>query len=190
MMEEQKTQEEIQEQPDKSPEEKQPEILPEGDVLYEADVTITVSVLYDYFLRHVYSSFSGMFGTMVGAFMIIVYLMRGLSVLYLICGIVVMLYLPCSLYLTAKRQSLQESFKTPLHYAFYENGVEVSQNDVRQMQKWEDMVKAVSTSQSIILYTGKNAASIFPRKDLKDDSMGLIQVISTHMDAKKVKIKQ
>lgn len=190
MMEEQKTQEEIQEQPDKSPEEKQPEILPEGDVLYEADVTITVSVLYDYFLRHVYSSFSGMFGTMVGAFMIIVYLMKGLSVLYLICGIVVMLYLPCSLYLTAKRQSLQESFKTPLHYAFYENGVEVSQNDVRQMQKWEDMVKAVSTSQSIILYTGKNAASIFPRKDLKDDSMGLIQVISTHMDAKKVKIKQ
>lgn len=190
MMEEQKTQEEIQEQSDKSPEEKQPEILPEGDVLYEADVTITVSVLYDYFLRHVYSSFSGMFGTMVGAFMIIVYLMKGLSVLYLICGIVVMLYLPCSLYLTAKRQSLQESFKTPLHYAFYENGVEVSQNDVRQMQKWEDMVKAVSTSQSIILYTGKNAASIFPRKDLKDDSMGLIQVISTHMDAKKVKIKQ
>lgn len=211
MMEEQKLQEEVpmEEATEKSAEENpkgqseavgtesgkmaekaQPEILPEGEVLYEADVTITVSVLYDYFLRHVYSSFSGMFGTIVGAFMIMVYLMKGISVLYLICGVIVILYLPCSLYLTAKRQSLQEAFKTPLHYAFYENGVEVSQNDIRQMQRWEDMVKAVSTSQSIILYTGKNAASIFPRKDLKEDSMGLIQVISTHMDAKKVKIRQ
>lgn len=184
MMEEQKTQDEVIE------EKAEPELLPEGEVLYEADVTITVSVLYDYFLRHVYSSFSGMFGTIIGAFMIIVYVMKGISILYLLCGVVVILYLPCSLYLTAKRQSLQETFKAPLHYAFYENGVEVSQNDVRQMQKWEDMVKAVSTSQSIILYTGKNAASIFPRKDLNNDAMGLIQVISTHMDAKKVKIKQ
>lgn len=195
MMEEQKTQDEVieekaEEQSGEHTEKAEPELLPEGEVLYEADVTITVSVLYDYFLRHVYSSFSGMFGTIIGAFMIIVYVMKGISILYLLCGVVVILYLPCSLYLTAKRQSLQETFKAPLHYAFYENGVEVSQNDVRQMQKWEDMVKAVSTSQSIILYTGKNAASIFPRKDLNNDAMGLIQVISTHMDAKKVKIKQ
>ena len=195
MMEEQKTQDEVieekaEEQSGEQAEKAEPELLPEGEILYEADVTITVSVLYDYFLRHVYSSFSGMFGTIIGAFMIIVYVMKGISILYLLCGVVIILYLPCSLYLTAKRQSLQETFLPPLHYAFYENGVEVSQNDVRQMQRWEDMVKAVSTSQSIILYTGKNAASIFPRKDLNNDAMGLIQVISTHMDAKKVKIKQ
>lgn len=179
MMEEQKLQEEvveekaeeqseeIQAEADESEEKVQPEILPEGDVLYEADVTITVSVLYDYFLRHVYSSFSGMFGTIIGAFMIIVYFMKGISILYLICGIIIILYLPFNLYLTAKRQSLQETFKTPLHYAFYENGVEVSQNDVRQMQRWEDMVKAVSTSQSIILYTGKKCSIYISQKRFK-----------------------
>ncbi len=187
---------EVKEQPDKTqaqsvetlPEEL-PGILPEGEVLYEVDVHMNASALYDYFLRHVYTSFSGMIGTIIGVFMIMVYFMKGISVLYLICGIIIILYLPWNLYLTAKKQSLQETFKNPLHYAFYENGVEVSQGETRQMQKWEDMIKAVSTSKSIIIYTGKNSASIFPRKDLGENAQRLIQIIFTHMDSKKVKIK-
>lgn len=187
---------EVQEQPDKTqaqPGEALPEelpgILPEGEVLYEVDVHVNASVLYDYFLRHVYTSFSGMIGTIIGVFMIMVYFMKGISVLYLICGIIIILYLPWSLYLTAKKQSLQETFKNPLHYAFYENGMEVSQGETRQMQKWDDMIKAVSTSKSIIIYTGKNSASIFPRKDLGENAQRLLQIIFTHMDSKKVKIK-
>lgn len=169
--------------------EEQQGIRPKGEALYEADIQINVSVLYDYFLRHVYTTFSGMIGTIIGVFMIIVYFIKEISILYLICGVIIILYLPWSLYLTAKKQSLQETFKNPLHYAFYENGVEVSQGETRQMQKWEDMKKAVSTSKSIILYTGKNSASIFPRKDLGENTEGLIKVIFTHMDPKKVKIK-
>lgn len=224
MMEEQKTQEEVQEQSDDTQEQpgnaqeqtknaqeqqdgtqEQPEhtqnqpgetrpeeipgILPEGEALFEVDIHVNASVLYDYFLRHVYTTFSGMLGTIIGVLMITVYFVKGISILYLICGIIIILYLPWSLFLTAKKQSLQESFKNPLHYAFYENGVEVSQGETRQMQKWEDMIKAVSTSKSIILYTGKNSASIFPRKDLGENAEGLIRIIFTHMDPQKVKIK-
>lgn len=165
-------------------------VEPEGEPLYEVDIQINTSALYDYFLRHVYTSFSGMLGTVIGIFMLMLYFVKESSVIYLICGIVIILYLPWSLYLTAKKQALQETFKNPLHYAFYENGVQVSQEDIKQMQKWEDMLKAVSTTKSIIIYTGKNSASIFPRKDLGGDAMGLIQIISTHMDPKKVKIKE
>lgn len=162
----------------------------QGEPIYEVDVHINTSALYDYFLRHVYTTFSGMLGTVIGILMLTFYFVKGVSIIYLICGIIIILYLPWSLYLTARRQALQETFKNPLHYAFYENGVEVSQGEVRQRQSWEDMLKAVSTSKSIILYTGKNSASIFPRKDLGDNAMGLIRIISTHMDPKKVKIKE
>ncbi len=165
-------------------------MTPEGEALYEVDVQIDASALYDYFLRHIYNSFSGMLGTFVGIVMVMLYIMKDANVLYLIFGIVVILYLPVSLYLTARTQAMQASFQTPLHYAFYENGVEVSQGETKQMQAWENMFKAVSTSKSIILYTGKNAASIFPRRDLGEDAYALIQVISTHMDPKKVKIKE
>lgn len=168
----------------------QPAVEPEGDALYEVDIQITTAALYDYFLRHVYTSVSGLLGTVIGILMVTLYFVRGASILYLIFGIIVVLYLPWSLFLTAKKQALQAAFQKPFHYAFYENGVEVSQEDVRQMQRWEDMIKAVSTSKSIILYTGRNAASIFPRKDLGEDAIGLIQIISTHMDPKKVRIKE
>lgn len=171
-------------------EENPKKIEPEGEPLYEVDVHINTAVLYDYFLRHVYTSFAGLFGTIIGVFMLMAYFIKGGSIIYLVCGIVIILYLPWSMYLTAKKQALQETFRNPLHYAFYENGVEVSQGEVRQMQKWEHIIKAVSTSKSIILYTGKNTASIFPRKDLGEAAMGLIQIISTHMDPKKVKIKE
>lgn len=183
-------QNETSEQTEQTEQTQQPGIEPEGDALYEVDIQITTGALYDYFLRHVYTSFSGLIGTVIGILMVVLYFVRGASVLYLICGLIIILYLPWSLYLTAKKQALQAGFQKPFHYAFYENGVEVSQEDVRQMQKWEDMIKAVSTSKSIIIYTGKNAASIFPRKDLGEDAMGLIQIISTHMDPKKVKIRQ
>lgn len=57
-------------------------------------------------------------------------------------------------------------FKEPLHYKMTEEGVEVSQKETQQFQKWEDMYRAVSTGKSLILYTDKTHASIFPRKDL------------------------
>lgn len=165
-------------------------IQPEGEPLYEVDVHVDTQALYDYFLRHVYTSFSGLLGTFIGVFMVLVYFIKGSSILYLICGIVIIVYLPCNLYLSAKRQALQETFKNPFHYAFYENGVEVSQGEIRQMQRWEDILKAISTPKSIILYTGKNSASIFPRKDLGEHTAGLIRIISTHMKPEKVKIKE
>lgn len=164
-------------------------LQPEGEALLEMDVHMSTGILYDYLLRHIYTSFSGIFGTIVGILLAAGYLVWGLGIKYLICGIIVILYLPWSLFMTAKKQMLLKSFQSPIHYAFYENGVEVSQNEVSQMQHWEDMVKAVSTSKSIILYTGKKVASIFPRKDLEGDATGLIRVICAHMDPKKVKIR-
>ena len=70
-----------------------------------------------------------------------------------------------------------------------EDGIEVSQNDEVQSQKWEDMYKAVSTFRSIIVYTSKVNASIFPKKDLGEKSSAVIQIISTHMPPNKVRIR-
>lgn len=162
---------------------------PVGEALFETDVQMTSGALYDYLLKHTYSTPMGLIGTIIGV-ILIMFFAKGAGVIYLICGIVVILYLPWSLYLTAKRQAMSEAFKKPLHYAFFENGVEVSQGEIRQMQGWDEMFKAINSGKSIILYTGKNKASIFPNKDLGEKRTALIQVISAHMEPKKVKIKQ
>lgn len=43
-----------------------------------------------------------------------------------------------------------------------DEGIHVSQNGTEEMQKWEDIRKAVSTNRSIIVYTSKVNACIFP----------------------------
>lgn len=153
------------------------------------DVNINSNVLYDYMLRHSYNTAQGLLGTAVGALLIVAFTLNPSVVLYLIFGIVIILYIPVNLFLKAKTQALNPVFKKPLHYHLSEEGVTVSQNETEQMQKWEDLYKAVSTRTSIILYTSRVNACIFPRNDLQEQTNKVIEMISTHMDPKKVKIR-
>ena len=119
----------------------------------EFDVKITPGVLYDYMLYHTYTSAAGLLGSVVGALLVVVFFM-GYGALFLIAGIVILAYLPWTLFIKSRRQYLANpAFKEPLHYTMTQEGVAVSQKGEVQSQKWEDMYKAVSTSRSLILYT-------------------------------------
>lgn len=158
--------------------------------LYEMDVRITTEILYDYLLKHIYSGVQGILATCIGGLLVLYFLSSG-KIIYLIFGIIVILYIPVSLYISAKRQMLlTPAFKEPLHYCFFEDGIEVSQGDIVEMQQWENMKKAISTGKSIIIYTSKVNAAIFPRKDMKEHTVDVIEIICTHMEPKKVRIKQ
>lgn len=155
----------------------------------EFDVKVNSKVLYDYMLHHTYGSFQGVLGTAVGALMIVGYAATGYMI-WLIAGIVLLAYLPWSLFLRSKQQMLNTpAFKEPLHYRMTEEGVEISQKDAKEFQKWEHMYKATSTGKSIILYTSAVNACIFPRVDLKENEVAVIEMISKHMPTNKVKIK-
>ena len=155
----------------------------------EFDVQMNSNILYDYMLHHTFSSFAGIMGSVVGAlFLVVAYMDR--QMLFLIAGVVILAYQPWSLFLKSKQQMLNNpAFKKPLHYKLTEEGIEVSQDDEIQNQKWEDMYKAVSTGNSVIVYTSRINACIFPKKDLGEDKYKVIEMISTHMPPNKVKIR-
>lgn len=155
----------------------------------EFDVKIDAGVLYDYMLHHTYNSSAGILGTAVGALMIVAFMMRQ-SVLFLIAGIVILAYLPWALFIKSRQQALMTpAFKKPLHYKLDEEGITVSQDDSEEKQEWGQMYKAVSTGKSIIVYTSRVNASIFPKKDLGENRAKVIEIISTHMPPSKVKIR-
>jgi len=155
----------------------------------EFDIKINENVLYDYMLHHTYTSASGLLGTGVGALMIVAFSMQH-SVIFLIAGIVILAYLPWTLFIKSRQQMLaNEAFKEPLHYRLDEEGITVSQNEIEEKQSWEQMYKAVSTGRSIIVYTSRVNASIFPKKDLGENKAKVIEIISTHMPPSKVKIR-
>lgn len=155
----------------------------------EFETKITTNILYDYMLHHTYSSFSGLLGSIVGAVFILFYFSYG-NILHLAAGIVLLLYLPCSLYMSSLRQiKMSPVFQKPLHYEMTDEGIRVSQGQESQLQKWEDIQKAVSTGKSIIVYNTKVNAWIFPRKDMGEMTAKVIEMISTHMKPEKVKIR-
>ena len=58
---------------------------------------------------------------------------------------------------------------------------EVSQGEAQEKMAWKDMHKAVSTGRSIILYTSRINATIFPKRQLGEQRTAVIEIISTHM---------
>ena len=155
----------------------------------EFDVKMEAGILYDYMMHHTFSSFVGMMGTVVGALLLIVFFAER-QALFLIAAVVVLAYQPWSLFLRSRQQMVNNpAFKKPLHYKLTEDGIEVSQDGAVDSQKWEDMYKAVSTGSSIIVYTSRINACIFPKKDMGESKYKVIEMISTHMPPKKVKIR-
>lgn len=153
------------------------------------DIKITWADLYDYMLRHTYNSASGLLGSGLGAVCVITALSTK-KWIFLIAGIILLIYLPWTLYIKSRQQALANpSFQSPLHYVLDEEGITVSQGDVTESQKWEDMVKAVSTGRSYIVYTSRSNATIFPKAQLGDSQTAVVEMISKHMPAKKVNIR-
>ncbi len=157
--------------------------------MVELDIKIEAGDLYDYNLRHAYNSASGILGSVLGALMIVVGLGRG-TWIFVIGGAVLLLYLPWTLFIRSKQQVLNNpAFREPLHYVLDDQGITISQGEATATQSWDDMVRAVSTVRSVIVYTSKVNATIFPKKQMGDKTASVIACISTHMPPKKVKIR-
>lgn len=155
----------------------------------EFDVKITTNILYDYMLQHTYSRLPGLMGTLVGVLMLFLFAANR-QPLILIIALVILLYLPWTLFLRAASQAkATPAFQKPLHYRLSDEGIEVSQDETTEQMAWEGMVKAISTPKSIVVYTTAVNACIFPKSDLGDRKYKVIEIISTHMPPKKVKIR-
>lgn len=158
--------------------------------MVEVTVKINAGDLYDYMLMHTYNSAAGLLGSVFGA-LLVVYAIASKNWLFLVLGAIMLLYLPWTLFIKSRRQILSNAaFAEPLHYTLNEEGLVVSQGDASEQMAWQDMYKAVSTNRSIILYTSPVNATIFPKRDMGERTSMVIEMISTHMEPKKVKIRQ
>lgn len=140
-------------------------------------------------LMHSYNSPAGLVGSAFGA-LLIVFAFATQQWMFIVLGLVMLLYLPWTLFIKSRSQILSNpSFQEPLQYTLDEEGLTVSQGEAQEKMAWEDMHKAVSTGRSIIVYTSRVNATIFPKRQLGDKKTAVIEMISTHMPPAKVKIR-
>jgi hypothetical protein len=157
----------------------------------EFDVSMDWHILFDYYLYHTYRSFTGILGTVVGILLIAGFFYNTSNrIISLIFGIIVLLYLPVNLSMSARRQMLLvESYKSPLHYRLGSEGITISQGEVTQSHEWSAVIKAAGSAKSIFLYTGKNNATIFPRSAMGKKTEAVLRMISRYVAPGKVKIR-
>ncbi len=157
--------------------------------MLELDVKIEAKDLYDYMVAHTYGKPVNILASCFGALMVVVGVMTSRWI-FVIGGIVLLLYLPWNLFLKSRQQAVNNpAFKQPLHYVLDDEGITVSQGEVSQSQSWENMYKAISTNKSIIVYTSPVNATIFPRRAMGQDAVRYIEMICTHMPPAKVRIR-
>lgn len=157
--------------------------------MIELDIKIEAGDLYDYMLRHTYSSAAGVMGSTFGALFILLAIgtQRWVFILF---GIILLLYLPWTLFIRSRKQVLSNpSFQKPLHYVLDDTGITISQGDDSIQYPWDELYKAVSTGRSIIVYTSRINATIFPKRQMEDKKTAVIEIISTHMNPNQVKIR-
>ncbi|MCI9191182.1 MAG: YcxB family protein [Lachnospiraceae bacterium] len=158
-------------------------------MMLELTIKIEAGDLYDYMLMHSYNSPAGLIGSAFGA-LLIVFAFATRQWIFIVLGLVMLLYLPWTLFIKSRSQILSNpSFQEPLKYILDEEGLTVSQGEAWEKMAWEDMHKAVSTGRSIILYTSRVNATLFPKRLLGDKKAAVIEIISTHMPPAKVKIR-
>ena len=155
----------------------------------EFDVKITTAKMYDYMLKHNMTSFTGILGEFIGILLVFGYFAYNRWA-YLVAGIVVILYMPVTLYMKSSKQvALNPVFKEPLHYILDDTGITVRSGENEDSIEWSGIYKVTSTTRSIILYTTRVNACIFPKDDLGADLVDVIQMISKHVEPKKVNIR-
>ncbi len=153
------------------------------------DVRITTPILFDFLLRHTYTSLQGILGVLIGLLAIGYFCYSG-DLMFLIAGIVVLVYLPLTLLMRAVGQArTNPAFKDVIHYHLDERGIEVSQGQAAQRIAWAQIVRAKESGKSIFLYTSPVNATIFPKKDLAGKEQELYAMLEEYLPAEKLKLK-
>lgn len=157
---------------------------------------MTDKIMYDFLLYHSYTSASGLFATLIGVGCFILAVYKGVNgdsqsaILFGALGAMLLFSTPFTLKSSAKNQVKNtEMFQKPLEYEVTEKGLTVTQNGQSAENTWDNIMRVVSTSKSLIIYITRMRAIILPKESMGDDYMAVVELISKNVPAKKVKIR-
>ena len=141
----------------------------------EFDVDLKEQDMYRFSMYHNYTSFQGIFSILIAiaAFVAAVVTRSevtvGYTVLYVVFGVLFLVYVPISLKLSTRHQFRRsDQLRHTLHYRIDENGITVSQKEESATLPWEQVYKMTSTGRQILIYSTRVNAFIIPRRALGD----------------------
>lgn len=163
-------------------------------VKFEAQMT--QKSMYDFLLHHTYSHVMGIIAIVFGLVNVTIgihelVINNGNGTTFLVFGLLFIFGMPVMLWFSAGTNIKKVAmFAKPVCYELNEEGVLVSQDDKSQLSPWSTIVRVTATRQGIFLYQGKNRAVVLQRDQLGEQETAAIEIISTHVNPSKVKIRR
>lgn len=161
----------------------------------EFDVTITDKDMFRFNLYHAYHGFQGIIATLVGVWVLV---MAGLTfgrvsmpntVLYIVLGILFLVYVPGNLYLRSKKQvSSSDVLKNALHYKIDDAGIHVSQGEQTADLEWKQIYKMVSTKNQLLIYSSRVNAYIIPKEIIEEQYQAILGLAISHLEGYRLKM--
>lgn len=162
----------------------------------EFDITLTPKDMYRFNMYQTYTGFQGWFSVIISVFLFVV---AGLTfgevtgtrtLLYVLLGILFLIYMPVTLYLRSKHNiAVSEVLKHPLHFSVGEKGFTVSQKEESAELPWEQIYKMVGTKSNVLVYSSRINAYIIPRAQLGDKYADLAELGKEKLPKYRIKMK-
>lgn len=163
----------------------------------ELDIKMTLKDMYRFNLYHVYHNSQGILSIVLAVLITLISIMSWgdvnvvYNVLYLLAAVLLVLYVPLSLYGKVKKQMKNsEVYQKPIHYTFDEDGVTTSFDEQSVTMPWKQLYKIVSTRHMLLLYGGRIRANVIPRDQLGDAYDALYELAKSQMDSYRFKMKK
>lgn len=155
----------------------------------EFDVKMTTPIMYDYMMYHTITGIQFWMAEAIGVMLLAIFFVNH-NLLYILAGLVVLVYLPIERYMQAKKQvMLNPVFKETLHYVLDNDKMSIDVLDEHMEAEWDQVVKVRSTKKNLILYTNRVTATIFPKESLGTDYERAVEIIRKGVPADRVKIR-
>lgn len=162
----------------------------------EFDITLTPKDMYRFNMYQTYTGFQGWFSILISIFLFVA---AGLTYgevtvtrtfLYLLLGLLFLIYMPVTLYLRSRHNiAASEVLKHPLHFSVGEKGFTVSQKEESAKLPWEQIYKMVSTKSNVLVYSSRINAYIIPREQLGDKYAALAELGKEKLPQYRIKMK-
>ena len=162
----------------------------------EFDVNLTEKDIFRFNICQAYKGVQGLLSTIFPLFVIAVAVYNyknaglGSTMVYIMVGIFLIVYLPVSLWLRSKKvYRTSESLSNTLHFTFTEENISVSQGEQQVEFQWENIYKMIATGKMVLIYTNRIHAYIIPRVQIQEFYGELAVLAKSKLERFRIRMK-
>ena len=162
----------------------------------EFDVKVTEKDLYSFNIEQAYKGSQGVISLLFAVLLAAAAVLSaqkgntGYVVLYIIVGILVLLYVPFSLKSRVRMiMKTNEVFSKPLHFEIDEKSINVSQGEEMAQLLWEQVYRFVANDKRILIFSNRKNAYILSKEQLGDSYEPLKELAGSTLEKYRLKIK-